>query len=111
MNDQSSRSHSVFTLHLTATNAKLDAVVAGQLNLCDLAGGALAGLWAQGLELLGLELLGLELLGLALRPLTIGNPPSLGPERVDRSGVTDTALTEAKNINKSPARSRTCLNR
>ena len=66
MNDQSSCSHSVFDLHLTATNAKLDAVVAGQLYLCDLAGGTLAGLWAQGLELLGLELLGMELLGMEL---------------------------------------------
>ena len=38
MNEQSSRSHSVFTLHLSAENAKLNASVVGQLNLCDLAG-------------------------------------------------------------------------
>jgi len=62
MNDTSSRSHSVFTLHLTATNKRLNnAHIHGQLNLCDLA----------------------------------------GSERVDRSGVTGTALVEAKNINKS----------
>ena len=61
MNDTSSRSHSVFTLHLAAVNRKLGAVSHGQLNLCDLA----------------------------------------GSERVSRSGVTGTALTEAKNINKS----------
>jgi len=61
MNDASSRSHSVFTLHLTAVNPRLNAHINGQLNLCDLA----------------------------------------GSERVDRSGVTGVALTEAKNINKS----------
>jgi kinesin family member C1 len=38
MNATSSRSHSVFTLHLSAENEKLNANIAGQLNLCDLAG-------------------------------------------------------------------------
>eukprot|EP00615_Pteridomonas_danica_P011898 CAMPEP_0114331298 /NCGR_PEP_ID=MMETSP0101-20121206/2313_1 /TAXON_ID=38822 ORGANISM="Pteridomonas danica, Strain PT" /NCGR_SAMPLE_ID=MMETSP0101 /ASSEMBLY_ACC=CAM_ASM_000211 /LENGTH=1158 /DNA_ID=CAMNT_0001461573 /DNA_START=37 /DNA_END=3517 /DNA_ORIENTATION=- len=38
MNETSSRSHSVFTLHLKAINKKLNAHIAGQLNLCDLAG-------------------------------------------------------------------------
>lgn len=61
MNEASSRSHSVFTLHLSATNKSLNANIHGQLNLCDLA----------------------------------------GSERVNRSGVTGVALTEAKNINKS----------
>lgn len=61
MNESSSRSHSIFTLHLEATNAAREAHLTGQLNLCDLA----------------------------------------GSERVDRSGVTGQALTEAKNINKS----------
>jgi len=38
MNSVSSRSHSVFTLHLTATNAKHKKSLRGTLNLCDLAG-------------------------------------------------------------------------
>ena len=38
MNETSSRSHSVFTLHLSAENRRLGAVSHGQLNLCDLAG-------------------------------------------------------------------------
>lgn len=38
MNSQSSRSHSVFTLHLHAKNADLRAELRGKLNLCDLAG-------------------------------------------------------------------------
>lgn len=38
MNATSSRSHSIFTLHLSAENAKLNANINGQLNLCDLAG-------------------------------------------------------------------------
>jgi kinesin family member C1 len=38
MNESSSRSHSVFTLHLTAINEHLKAKINGQLNLCDLAG-------------------------------------------------------------------------
>mmetsp|Transcript_70581 Transcript_70581/g.159663 ORF Transcript_70581/g.159663 Transcript_70581/m.159663 type:complete len:152 (+) Transcript_70581:2093-2548(+) len=38
MNETSSRSHSVFMLHLEATNTKLNAHINGQLNLCDLAG-------------------------------------------------------------------------
>jgi kinesin family protein C1 len=51
----------VFTLHLSASNERLNAAINGQLNLCDLA----------------------------------------GSERVERSGATGQALTEAKNINKS----------
>lgn len=38
MNARSSRSHSVFTLHLRARNAETRAQLAGKLNLCDLAG-------------------------------------------------------------------------
>jgi len=38
MNAQSSRSHSVFMLHLRGYNADTDSVVEGALNLCDLAG-------------------------------------------------------------------------
>jgi len=38
MNAESSRSHSIFTLHLVARNASQNAVLRGQLNLCDLAG-------------------------------------------------------------------------
>ncbi|GMH76972.1 hypothetical protein TL16_g07252 [Triparma laevis f. inornata] len=38
MNAESSRSHSVFTLHLTANNAKLKQTLRGKLNLVDLAG-------------------------------------------------------------------------
>jgi kinesin family protein C1 len=38
MNARSSRSHSVFTLHVTGRNQGQDAEVKGQLNLCDLAG-------------------------------------------------------------------------
>jgi kinesin family protein C1 len=38
MNAVSSRSHSVFTLHLTATNSKLRQTLRGKLNLVDLAG-------------------------------------------------------------------------
>jgi len=38
MNAQSSRSHSVFSLHLTATNAAKGATLEGKLHLCDLAG-------------------------------------------------------------------------
>eukprot|EP00590_Aulacoseira_subarctica_P009351 CAMPEP_0172421734 /NCGR_PEP_ID=MMETSP1064-20121228/7953_1 /TAXON_ID=202472 /ORGANISM="Aulacoseira subarctica , Strain CCAP 1002/5" /LENGTH=913 /DNA_ID=CAMNT_0013162273 /DNA_START=15 /DNA_END=2756 /DNA_ORIENTATION=+ len=38
MNAQSSRSHSVFMLHLRGHNADSDTVVEGALNLCDLAG-------------------------------------------------------------------------
>lgn len=38
MNAESSRSHSVFTLHLVARNETQNAVLRGQLNLCDLAG-------------------------------------------------------------------------
>ena len=38
MNAVSSRSHSIFTLHLYATNTETNAVLRGQLNLCDLAG-------------------------------------------------------------------------
>jgi len=38
MNAQSSRSHSVFTLHLTAKNSRNGAKLAGELHLCDLAG-------------------------------------------------------------------------
>merc|ERR1711988_2016626 len=38
MNAESSRSHSIFTLHLVARNEKQSAVLRGQLNLCDLAG-------------------------------------------------------------------------
>ena len=38
MNAVSSRSHSVFTLHLTGTNTKMGSVLHGQLNLVDLAG-------------------------------------------------------------------------
>lgn len=38
MNAESSRSHSIFTLHLVAKNASQNAVLRGQLNLCDLAG-------------------------------------------------------------------------
>jgi len=38
MNDQSSRSHSVFTLHLTGENSQENLTLRGQLNLCDLAG-------------------------------------------------------------------------
>ena len=51
----------MFTLHLSASNERLNAAINGQLNLCDLA----------------------------------------GSERVERSGATGQALTEAKNINKS----------
>lgn len=38
MNAHSSRSHSVFTLHLTGTNEAEGVVLKGMLNLCDLAG-------------------------------------------------------------------------
>ena len=38
MNSRSSRSHSVFTLHLTGTNETKDVTLKGSLNLCDLAG-------------------------------------------------------------------------
>jgi kinesin family protein C1 len=38
MNSQSSRSHSVFMLHLCGTNEESGTVVQGALNLCDLAG-------------------------------------------------------------------------
>ena len=38
MNAESSRSHSIFTLHLTATNSRIGSVLHGQLNLVDLAG-------------------------------------------------------------------------
>ena len=38
MNDVSSRSHSVFTLHLTAVHAESNQELKGMLNLCDLAG-------------------------------------------------------------------------
>jgi kinesin family protein C1 len=38
MNAESSRSHSIFTLHLVAKNESQNAVLRGQLNLCDLAG-------------------------------------------------------------------------
>ena len=38
MNSQSSRSHSVFMLHLHGTNEDSGAIVDGALNLCDLAG-------------------------------------------------------------------------
>ena len=38
MNAVSSRSHSVFTLHLTGTNTMMGSVLHGQLNLVDLAG-------------------------------------------------------------------------
>jgi len=38
MNAQSSRSHSVFTLHLRATNAEKGCAITGKLNLVDLAG-------------------------------------------------------------------------
>lgn len=38
MNSRSSRSHSVFTLHLTGTNELKNVVLKGSLNLCDLAG-------------------------------------------------------------------------
>jgi kinesin family protein C1 len=38
MNSQSSRSHSVFMLHLRGYNVESDTVVEGALNLCDLAG-------------------------------------------------------------------------
>ena len=38
MNEQSSRSHSVFTLHLCATNAAQQIVLKGNLSLVDLAG-------------------------------------------------------------------------
>merc|ERR1719330_2114271 len=38
MNAQSSRSHSVFTLHLTALHPKNRQAIRGTLNLCDLAG-------------------------------------------------------------------------
>jgi len=38
MNAESSRSHSIFTLHLTARNDEQNAVLRGQLNLVDLAG-------------------------------------------------------------------------
>jgi kinesin family member C1 len=38
MNAQSSRSHSIFTLHLRATNAAKRAELAGKLHLVDLAG-------------------------------------------------------------------------
>jgi len=38
MNAESSRSHSVFTLHMTATNSKQGVTLHGQLNLVDLAG-------------------------------------------------------------------------
>ena len=38
MNSQSSRSHSVFTLHLIGKNESQGVVVKGCLNLCDLAG-------------------------------------------------------------------------
>ena len=38
MNDVSSRSHSVFTLHLTAIHAESNQELKGMLNLCDLAG-------------------------------------------------------------------------
>jgi kinesin family protein C1 len=38
MNAQSSRSHSVFTLHLTGVNDEQGAKIKGQLHLCDLAG-------------------------------------------------------------------------
>jgi len=37
-NEHSSRSHSVFTLHLTGRNEKQGYALEGQLNLCDLAG-------------------------------------------------------------------------
>lgn len=38
MNSRSSRSHSVFTLHLTGTNEAKNVTLKGSLNLCDLAG-------------------------------------------------------------------------
>jgi len=38
MNSRSSRSHSVFTLHLTGTNELKNVTLKGSLNLCDLAG-------------------------------------------------------------------------
>ena len=38
MNAESSRSHSIFTLHMVARNAKQNAVLRGQMNLVDLAG-------------------------------------------------------------------------
>ncbi len=38
MNERSSRSHSVFTLHMRATNAERRSTLSGKLNLCDLAG-------------------------------------------------------------------------
>jgi kinesin family protein C1 len=38
MNSQSSRSHSVFMLHLNGFNEDSGAIVSGALNLCDLAG-------------------------------------------------------------------------
>lgn len=38
MNERSSRSHSIFTLYLTATNPHSKQTLSGSLNLCDLAG-------------------------------------------------------------------------
>ena len=38
MNETSSRSHSVFQLHLEGTNSELGTDLQGVLNLCDLAG-------------------------------------------------------------------------
>ena len=38
MNAESSRSHSIFTLHLVASNTDQNAVLRGQMNLVDLAG-------------------------------------------------------------------------
>lgn len=38
MNEYSSRSHAVFTLHIVGTNKEKDVVLEGSLNLCDLAG-------------------------------------------------------------------------
>merc|ERR1712151_230227 len=38
MNSQSSRSHSIFMLHLTGVNDESGTVIEGSLNLCDLAG-------------------------------------------------------------------------
>jgi kinesin family protein C1 len=38
MNEVSSRSHSIFTLHLTGENERSGLTLEGQLNLCDLAG-------------------------------------------------------------------------
>mmetsp|Transcript_27515 Transcript_27515/g.80311 ORF Transcript_27515/g.80311 Transcript_27515/m.80311 type:complete len:1708 (-) Transcript_27515:92-5215(-) len=38
MNEQSSRSHTVFTIHINAKNTKMNVKLTGKMNLCDLAG-------------------------------------------------------------------------